>query len=659
MILRLGRGRVLRRVAANRLAIVAAAFLLGLVLVAAAAPWLTPYDPILAKDFRARLEPPFGDYLLGTDNVGRDLLTRLLYGTRYALLAGCVAALVALGVGVPVGLTIGYFRGRVDASIMRIVEAIVAVPPVVMAMAIIAATGPGLVRAMVAIGLVYSMVVARLTRAEVFGVREELYVDGAKASGAGHSRVMWRHILPNVAPTLIVQTTLLFAQAVLAEAALSFLGLGASNTQASWGVMLREARLTLTESLWPAVPPGVAVFVTVLAFNVLGDGIRDAIGRDVGRGRLGVRPVSPIPDVLVPLAAGGRMMDTGQKGVVVRSDGQQHQKDLLTVDSLTVRFPDPATNSEFDVVSDVSFSIGRGEILALVGESGSGKSVSAMAIVGLVPSSGYATASSIMLNGTELVGLAPSRLRSIRGNDIGVVFQEPLAALHPAHTVARQISEPMRVHLGMSSSAARARAIDLLGRVGIPEPRRRVDDYPHQFSGGMAQRVMIAMALSCDPSLIIADEPTTALDVTVQAQVLDLLGVLSRESGASVLLITHDLGVVADLADRVAVMYAGEIVEDGSLADVFRRPKHPYTEALIRSIPRNQARTGEIATIGGLVPSPGSWPRGCRFEPRCDHASDQCGVHPVLIESSQRSDRCVRSGELSLVGVEQAKKWVS
>jgi peptide/nickel transport system permease protein len=191
--------------------------------------------------------------------------------------------------------------------------------------------------------------------------------------------------------------------------------------------------------------------------------------------------------------------------------------------------------------------------------------------------------------------------------------------------------------------------------VGIPDPQRRADDYPHQFSGGMAQRVMIAMALACDPSLIIADEPTTALDVTVQAQVLDLLGDLRRETGASVLLITHDLGVVADLADRVAVMYAGEIVEDGYLTDVFRSPQHPYTEALIRSIPRNQARSGNLATIGGLVPSPSSWPSGCRFAPRCDYADERCAVHPALVHNGQRSDRCSKSDSLLLVGVENTR----
>ena len=260
------------RFLSNKLAVAAGGFLVLIALIAIFAPLLTAYDPVLAANFRDRLEPPLSDYLLGTDNVGRDIMPRLIFGARYALIAGFVAVGVALAIGVPLGLAIGYFRGWVDKITMRFVEAVVAVPAVVMAMAIIAAVGPGLVRAMVAIGIVYSMVITRLARAEVFSAREELYVDGARAAGAGNNRIMWRHILPNIAPALIVQTTLLFAQAVLAEAALSFLGLGASSTQASWGVMLREARDTLNETIWPAIPPGMAVFLTVIAFNVFGDG---------------------------------------------------------------------------------------------------------------------------------------------------------------------------------------------------------------------------------------------------------------------------------------------------------------------------------------------------------------------------------------------------
>jgi peptide/nickel transport system permease protein len=627
------RSRFFKRLRRNRLALAAGGVLVLLALMAIFAPWIAPDDPNLANRFQDILFPPGeGGYVLGTDQAGRDILSRIIFGTRYALLAGIVAVSVALGIGIPLGLTIGYFRGWVDRIAMRFVETVVAVPAVVMAMAIIAALGPGLVRAMFAIGVVYSMIITRLTRAEVFAAREELYVDGARSAGAGSNRIMWRHVLPNIAPALIVQTTLLFATAVLAEAALSFLGLGAKpSSQASWGVMLQSAQLSLDRTIWPAIPPGVMVFITVVAFNVFGDGLRDAFAREARGGRIGIGDVEPVP---------------------LTDPTPQPDGAVLSVRNLSVRFPRPGTTDDVDVVQDVSFDIGRGKILALVGESGSGKSITALSLLGLVPDPGQAAAASIRLEGRELVGLDFDELRPVRGKDIGVIFQEPFAALNPSHTIGRQIAEPMRVHLGLSKAEARQRAIELMERVGIPDPTKRIDAYPHQFSGGMAQRVVIAMALSCEPKLLIADEPTTALDVTVQGQVLDLISDLSSELGVAVLLITHDLGVVADLADDVAVMYAGQVVESGRLTDVFHRPQHPYTEGLIRAIPRNERRTTDLPTIAGVVPPPWLWPQGCHFAPRCGYATDSCRATSIELQPSELSlARCMRTSELQLEGV--------
>ena len=615
----------------NRLALAAGGFLLLELLLLLFAPLITTHDPNLATSFADFLKGPGAEYWWGTDSVGRDIYTRIIYGTRFAFTAGAVAVLTALAIGIPLGLTIGFFRGWVDRVIMRVVEAIVAIPAVVLAISIIAVTGPGLVRAMLAIGLVYSMIITRLTRAEVFAAREELYVDGARAAGSSNIRIMFRHILPNIAPALIVQTTLLFATSILAEAALSFLGLGASTNQASWGRMLRSAQESIDQSIWPAFPPGIAIFVTVVAFNVLGDGLRDAFGREARGGRVGV----------------GDVESTGRQ----RTD-QPDADTLVSVRDLSVRFPRPGTTEDVSVVSDVDFDIGRGRIMALVGESGSGKSITALSLLGLVPDPGRASASSIMLDGRELVGLDFDDLRLVRGKEIGLISQEPSAALNPAYTVGRQISEPLMYHLGMSKSEARTRAIELMTRVGIPDPETRIDSFPHQFSGGMAQRVVIAMALACSPKLLIADEPTTALDVTVQGQVLDLIGDLSRDLGVSVLLITHDLGVVADLASDVAVMYAGEIVETGRLVDVFHQPQHPYTEGLIEAIPRNESRVGELPTIEGVVPPPWDWPDGCHFAPRCPYATDRCRTGTIELAPSGLSEvRCVRSDELQLTGV--------
>ena len=559
------RQRVQSRLVRNKLAMAGGVYLLLMVAVAVLAPLLAPHDENLATRFQDILFDPSGEYWLGTDHVGRDIASRLMFGARYALLAGAEAVAVALVIGIPLGLVIGYFRGWVDAVVMRIVETVVAVPAIVMAMAIIAGLGVGLTKAMLAVGLVYSMVITRLTRAEVFAAREELYVDGAIASGASSARVMFRHVLPNVAPALIVQTTLLFAQAILAEAGLSFLGIGAGSDQASWGRMLRDAQLSIDRTIWPAIPPGLAVFLTVVAFNVFGDGLRDAFARQARGGRIGVGDVQRRTD--------NPTGDRTENQDSVDGSRAPNPASLLSVRGLSVAFPRPGTDDDVDVVSDVDLDVGRGEVVALVGESGSGKSITALSVLGLVPDPGRATASSIVLDGTELIGMPFDELGRIRGTEIGVIFQEPFAALNPAHTVGRQVAEPLRYHLGMSRADARARTLELLAEVGIPDPGSRIDNYPHQFSGGMAQRVVAAMALACGPKLLIADEPTTALDVTVQGQLLDLIGELARERDMSVLLITHDLGVVADLADRVAVMYAGEIVETGRLDDVFAAPQ--------------------------------------------------------------------------------------
>ena len=633
------RSRFWARLRRNKVAMAGAAYLVLVVLVSLFAPLLTPHDETFATRFQDILFSP-GDsgYLLGTDHVGRDILTRIFFGARYALIAGAEAVLVALVIGVPLGLTIGYFRGWVDRIVMRFVEIVVAVPAVVMAMAIITGLGTGLTNAMLAIGLVFSMIITRLTRAEVFAAREEFYVDGAKASGASERRVMWRHILPNIAPPLIVQTTLLFAQAVLAEAALSFLGIGADASQASWGRMLRDAEISIDRTIWPAIPPGIAIFLTVVAFNVFGDGLRDAFAREARGGRVGVGDVIP-----------------KERGAAAPPRPPGGDDPLLSLRGLDIVFPKPGERTDMTVVRNVNLDIGRGEVMALVGESGSGKTITGLSLMGLVPDPGQASAESIVLDGRELVGMEFNELRWIRGREIGIIFQEPSAALNPAYTVGRQVAEPLRVHLGMTKREARERVIELFTEVGIPEPDKRIDAFPHQFSGGMAQRVMIAMALSCEPKLLIADEPTTALDVTVQGQMLDLVGELARSRGLSVLLITHDLGVVADLADRVAVMYAGEIVETGRLSEVFAAPRHPYTEGLIAAIPRNEPRSGDLPTIPGVVPPPWEWPDRCHFADRCQYEAVECRRGPVELRAIGASlTRCERSHELELQGVEHA-----
>ncbi|MFP4624644.1 MAG: ABC transporter ATP-binding protein [Gemmatimonadota bacterium] len=293
-------------------------------------------------------------------------------------------------------------------------------------------------------------------------------------------------------------------------------------------------------------------------------------------------------------------------------------------------------------VDGVSFQVDRGEVLGVVGESGCGKSVTSLSIMGLVDEPGrIEEGSRIRFDGRELTALSEGEMRKVRGNDIAMIFQEPMTSLNPVYPVGDQIAESLRLHRGLDKRAARERAVELLTLVGIPVPARRVDEYPHQLSGGMRQRVMIAMALANEPDLLIADEPTTALDVTIQAQILELLLELRREMGMAVLLITHDLGVVAEVCDRVVVMYAGQVVEEGPVTEIFRRPAHPYTQGLLAAVPRPDRRGGELAVIPGTVPPPTRWPAGCRFRDRCPYAWDRCATLPGLLPAGpEQAGRC-------------------
>ncbi|HYD71167.1 ABC transporter ATP-binding protein [Azospirillum sp.] len=325
---------------------------------------------------------------------------------------------------------------------------------------------------------------------------------------------------------------------------------------------------------------------------------------------------------------------------------------LLAVRGLGVSFR--TRMGETRVTRDVSFAIRRGERVGVVGETGCGKSVTGLSILHLLPPATTSIEGSILFDGQDLATLPPRRLRAIRGRDIGMIFQEPMSALDPVFTVGEQIAETLRAHEPVGRAEARARTVEMLAKVGIPAPERRYDEYPHQLSGGMRQRVMIAMALICRPKLLIADEPTTALDVTVQAQIIDLLRDLSESTGTALLFITHDLGVVAETCTRMITMYAGEVVEDAPVDDVLTRPRHPYTSGLMRSLPRLAERRHALPSIPGRVPSPNAMPSGCRFRQRCAHAVAGCEQEqPMQAAGPDRRVRCWRHADLALPGVVQ------
>jgi peptide/nickel transport system ATP-binding protein len=336
---------------------------------------------------------------------------------------------------------------------------------------------------------------------------------------------------------------------------------------------------------------------------------------------------------------------------------------LLEVKNLETHFPTRA--GLVRAVNDVSFHLDRGELLGLVGESGCGKSITALSIMRLIAPPGKIAAGEITFDDRNLLKLSDAEMRNIRGDDIAMIFQDPMTSLNPVFTVGEQIAEALRLHRKLSRKAARDAAIAAMREVSIPDPARRVDDYPHQLSGGMRQRVMIAMALACDPKLLIADEPTTALDVTIQAQILELLDELRKTRELAVLLITHDLGVVAEVADRVAVMYTGKIVEESPVDELFARPKHPYTEGLLRSVPKlteaDVIRKVRLETIEGTVPRPTDLPPGCHFAPRCPHRMPRCdeGEIPLYDLDGDVKVRCVLFDLTMAVSASHQKREVS
>lgn len=622
------RPRLSQGAASGVIVAMAGAVIALLLFLAIFADWVAPYDP-LKQNLMQALQWPSSRHWLGTDDLGRDVLSRLIHGCRIAVIAALEGTAVAVLIGVPLGLYIGYRGGLWDWIVMRVVEAVVSIPGIMVAIVIIALLGPGLHKAMIALGILYSTSFLRLARGVVLAEREEVYVRSARVVGASDRRILLRHIVPNIAPPLIVQMTLTVGAVLLSEAGLSFIGLGVQPPDASWGTMLNTAAAFMDLNWFLAVPPGVAIIVTVLAVNLLGDVLRDSIGRGVATD---APARAPAP------AAAARAPERPQ----AEAPRLARAGDVLHVEGLEVRTVEGAP-----IITDLTFSLAKGETMGLVGESGSGKTMTGLAILGLMGAGLRMTRGSILLNGRDLGALSSRQMEAVRGSEAAMVFQDPTTSLNPAFTVGSQIAGAVRAKTGLSRKAAWARAVELIDRVGIPRPEARARAYPHELSGGMAQRVAIARALSCTPSLLIADEPTTALDVTVQQEILDLFRDLQAEFGMAILFVTHDLAVAADICDRVSVMYAGEIVETAEIDALFADPRHPYTRGLLSATPQGASRTPPLTTIRGHVPKPGSWPAGCRFAERCDVRIAACD-RPVPLAGEGRPVRCLRAGAFGL-----------
>ncbi len=633
-------GRVLSRPAVW----VALAFLALVLACALFGHWFEPYSPNAIDVFNRNATPSWAHWL-GTDDLGRDILSRIIAGAAIAVRVSVQSVGVAFVIAVPIGLASAYAGGWIDNVIMRFVDAALSFPALVLALAVAGVLGPSLGHAAIAISITMLPGFVRLVRGSALAVKHETYVEASRSIGVSTRSILLRRILPNIRSPLIVAGSLALGGALLAEAGLSFLGLSVQPPQASWGSMLRHAYdVSLFTFPWQLLVPGAAIALTILAINTVGDGLRDAFSpadtsprrrRDSGPRTKDRRGLTT---VVHPRSTPATDAATGDAGSA-----------LLEVAGLTVQFDTPA--GAVNVVEDVSFSVQPSEVLGLVGESGSGKTVTSLAIMRLLDSPpARIVGGSVQFRRRDLLRASFNDMRKLRGSSLAMVFQDPMSSLNPAFTVQDQLAEAYRLHHSVDRRAARRRALEMLELVEMPAAAQRLTNYPHELSGGMRQRVMLAMALICEPDLLIADEPTTALDVTVQAQILDLLRTLQSELDLAVVFVTHDLGVVADLCDRVAVMYAGQIVEQATAHELFTHPRHPYTEGLLRAMPQaSQERADALYVIDGTVPTAAAMPTGCRFHPRCQYAVADCiDVAVELRETGSGVTRCLRSDELTL-----------
>jgi len=618
----LPRPRRLSSLLRNRVGLVGLAMIGVAVFVAVFAPLLAPYDPYARTSVTILdiYQPPSPVHPLGTDDGGGDVLSKLLYGARVSLIVGFAAAFISLLIGGAIGLVAGYFGGRLGSFLMRFTDFFLVIPDLALLIVIVAVLRDrSLVNLIIVIGALGWTTTTRLVRSQVLSLRERKFVTRARAVGGGDWYIIRRHILPLALPLMLANTVLVISLAILSESTLSFIGLG-DPTVISWGQMLNfafERGAVSASAWWALIPPGLAIVWIVLGTTLLGTAMEESFNPKLRRHYLEADEAAAVAD-LPPI------------GVVHAADPHVHAlaaagsaQPILSVRDLTIEFDSPS--GPLRAVDGVSFDLRRGETLGLVGESGSGKTTAVMGLLRLLPPGGRVVRGSVMFDGEDVLALGPDRLRALRWSRLSVVFQGAMNALNPVRTVGDQIAEALRTHEpSLTGREVQARTGQLLRRVGIGQ--RRGSEYPHTFSGGMRQRAMIALALACRPDVIIADEPTTALDVMIQAQILELLVGLASEFGMGTIIVTHDLGVVAQVCDRVVVMYGGQVAEDADVNTIYAAPRHPYTQLLLKAFPNVEDVDRTLRSIPGTPPRLDALPAGCRFAPRCPYAFERCAT---------------------------------
>jgi peptide/nickel transport system ATP-binding protein len=621
---------VVRRFVRNRGALAGVALVALLFVLAFTGPYLTrwSYNTI---DYSALRQPPSAAHWWGTNGIGQDIFAQTVRGLQKSLLIGVSVALFATALAAVVGATAGYFGAAVERSLIFVVDLLLVFPSFL----IISIISPRLRSdgwfAFVGLLAIFAwMISARVVRALTISLKGREFVRAAQFMGVSSFRIIFRHILPSTASFLIIDATIAVGVAVMTETSLSYFGFGVQPPDVSLGTLIAAGTGSAVTYPWMFLFPASLLVLFVLAVNLIGDGLRDAIDPTSNTTPHRTRKAAP--------ALRAATTDTPRDADVV-----------LSVRDLRVTFESVAGATP--AVRGVDLTVRRGEILGIVGESGSGKSVTALAILGLLPAHARVSGG-VTVAGTEVIGAGRKTLSRLRGDVVAMVFQDSLSAFTPVYRIGDQIAEAVLAHRDVGRSAARRRAVELLDLVGIPEPHLRAQAFPQEFSGGMRQRAMIAMAIANDPRLIVADEPTTALDVTVQAQILAVLRTAQRETGAALVLVSHDLGVIAGMADRVAVMYAGRVVETAGVDELFARPLMPYTLGLLGALPRLDTANRWLVPIPGRPPEPREH-SGCSFADRCPLVEPACrDAEPALLtiggapESLARLVACRRAAEI-------------
>lgn len=603
-------------------------------LTAILAPVIAPHDPL--EIFTARQAPGDG-FLFGTDDKGRDILSRMLYGGRYSLVIGFGATLFALFFGSIIGAIAAVARKSISEVIMRLLDIIMSVPGIALAAVLVLILGNSVPAIIFSIGFMYTPQIARIVRANIVSEYGEDYVRAVIVSGAQAPWILIKHVLRNCIAPIMVFTVTLVADAIIFEASLTFIGAGITEPTATWGNILADARGgVLAGRWWQALFPGIAIMVTCLALNILSEGLTDAMAAKPGamvatddedaesRRADDILASDPVRAYAEQAESLNRRLAALRDVELKRTD--RHVPDLsvpplLQVKNLSINFDH---HGDVNVVDSVSFDVRPGQCMALVGESGCGKSITTKVIMSLTDADEHMTGE-VLFDGRDLLKLTKEEHRQLLGHEIAMVYQDALSSLNPSMLISAQMKQ-------LTSRGGTRSAEELLELVGL-DPKRTLESYPHELSGGQRQRVLIAMALTRDPKLVICDEPTTALDVTVQKQVIKLLNDLQSQLGFAMIFVSHDLALVAEVASEITVMYAGQVIEQAPTKELLTNPIHEYTRGLLGSVLSIEegAKDGtRLHQVPGSVPSPQDFPKGDRFAPRSSHPTLGLDVHPVM-----------------------------